>query len=138
MLNDDGNSMHELGIVFHIIRSVERVAAENGLRRVSSVTLELGEVSGIIPSYLTDCWTWACAKNDLMRDAELVIEQVDAVTLCEACGRTYATVEHGRVCPHCGSDRTYLLQGNETNILEIACPDGAAHGDGDGGAGGSA
>lgn len=137
-MNDDGNGMHELGIVFHIIRSVERVAAENGLRRVSSVTLELGEVSGIIPSYLTDCWTWACAKNDLMRGAELVIEQVDAVTLCEACGRTYATVEHGRVCPHCGSDRTYLLQGNETNILEIACPDEDAHGDSDDGDGGPA
>ncbi len=34
--------MHELGIVFHIIRSVEGVARENSLRRVSTVTLELG------------------------------------------------------------------------------------------------
>ena len=40
--------MHELGIVFHIIRSVEDVARENNLRRVSSVTLELGEVSGCL------------------------------------------------------------------------------------------
>ena len=68
--------MHELGIVFHIIRSVEGVARENNLRRVSSVTLELGEVSGVIPSYLTDCWDWACAKNDLMCGAELVVEEV--------------------------------------------------------------
>ncbi|MDO4436438.1 MAG: hydrogenase maturation nickel metallochaperone HypA [Coriobacteriaceae bacterium] len=115
--------MHELGIVFHIIRSVEEVAAQNNLRRVSSVTLELGEVSGIIPSYLTDCWNWACAKNDLMRGAELVIEQIDAVTFCEACEQTYGTVEHGRTCPHCGGDRTFLVQGNETTIKEIATPD---------------
>ena len=33
--------MHELGIVFHIIRSVEDVARENNIHRVSSVTLEL-------------------------------------------------------------------------------------------------
>lgn len=115
--------MHELGIVFHIIRSVEDVARENNLRRVSSVTLELGEVSGVIPSYLTDCWDWACAKNDLMRGAELVVEEVPAVTYCEACDSTYGTVEHGRICPHCGSDRTYLIQGDETTIKEIAMPD---------------
>lgn len=115
--------MHELGIVFHIIRSVEEVAAQNNLRRVSAVMLELGEVSGIIPSCLTDCWNWACAKNDLMRGADLVIEEVPAVTLCEACGRTYGTVEYGRVCPHCGSERTYLIQGDESVIREIATPD---------------
>lgn len=115
--------MHELGIVFHIIRSVEEVAAHNNLRRVSAVTLELGEVSGIIPNYLTDCWNWACAKNDLMRGAELVIEEVPAVTFCESCGQTYGTVEHGRVCPYCGSERTYLIQGDESVIKEIATPD---------------
>lgn len=115
--------MHELGIVFHIIRSVEGVARENSLRRVSSVTLELGEVSGVIPSYLIDCWDWACAKSDLMRGAELVVEEVPAVTYCEACGSTYGTVEHGRICPHCGSERTYLIQGDETTIKEIATPD---------------
>ena len=66
--------MHELGIVFHIIRSVEDVARQNNIHRVSSVTLELGEVSGILPDYLADCWRWACDKKDLMRGAELVVE----------------------------------------------------------------
>lgn len=122
--------MHELGIVFHIIRSVEGVAEQSGLQSVSSVTLELGEVSGIIPSYLTDCWNWACSKNDLMRGAELVIEEIPALTFCEACGGTYGTVEHGRTCPHCGSERTYLLQGNETTIKEIATSEEVPDGDG--------
>ena len=36
--------MHELGIVFHVIKTVERVGAENDLTRVAGVTLELGEV----------------------------------------------------------------------------------------------
>ena len=47
--------MHELGIVFHIIRSVEEVGRENRIRRVSAVTLELGEVSGVVESDLQDC-----------------------------------------------------------------------------------
>lgn len=117
--------MHELGIVFHIIRSVESVARENAISRVSSVTLELGEVSGVIPSYLTDCWRWACDKNDLMRGCALVIEEIPAQTYCEDCGATYGTVECGRTCPACGSERTYLVQGNETIIKEIVTPDEA-------------
>ena len=40
--------MHELGIVFHVIKTVERVGAENDLTRVAGVTLELGEVCGAI------------------------------------------------------------------------------------------
>ena len=40
--------MHELGIVFHMIKTVERIAEENALTSVSSVTLELGEVSGVV------------------------------------------------------------------------------------------
>ena len=40
--------MHELGIVYHIIRDVENVARANGVSHVSSVTLLLGEVSGVV------------------------------------------------------------------------------------------
>ena len=51
------------------------------------------------------------------------MEEIPAITQCEACGAAYGTIEHGRICPHCGSDRTYLLQGNETLIKEIATPE---------------
>ena len=51
------------------------------------------------------------------------MEPVEAVTHCEACGRSYATVEHGKTCPHCGSGETYLLQGREVMIKQIETPD---------------
>ena len=35
--------MHELGIVFHIIRTVEDVARQNDVTRIQRVTLQLGE-----------------------------------------------------------------------------------------------
>lgn len=114
--------MHELGVVFHIIKGVEKVAEENDLTEIASVTVELGAVSTVIPHYLTDCWSWAADKNDLLRGAKLLIEEVPAITYCEDCGKTYDTVEHGKTCPHCGSGRTYLLQGNQVMIKEIeAC-----------------
>jgi len=58
--------MHELGIVFHIIRTVEDVARQNDVTRIRRVTLQLGEVSGVVESYLQDCWKWAAAKSELL------------------------------------------------------------------------
>lgn len=114
--------MHELGIVFHIIRSVEEVAAQNNVRHVSAVTLELGEVSGVLEDYLQDCWNWAAAKSDVLRGARLQVAVIPAKTLCEDCGMVYPTVTHGRTCPGCGSGHTHLLQGNETMIRDITVP----------------
>lgn len=44
--------MYELGIVFHIIRTVEDVSRQNDATRIRRVTLQLGEVSGVVKSYL--------------------------------------------------------------------------------------
>ena len=114
--------MHELGIVFHIVKRVEEVCEENRLRTVASVTLQVGEVSAIVDSYLTDCWRWAADKTEALRGSSLKIEKLPAVTMCDACGRTYGTVEHGRVCPFCSSEETHLVSGSEIMIKEIeAC-----------------
>ena len=51
--------MHELSTIYYVIETVEKLMVENDLKKVGSITLEVGEVSGIIPSYLTDFWTWA-------------------------------------------------------------------------------
>ena len=111
--------MHELGIVFHIIKEIEEVAEEQQLQKVAKVVLQVGEVSTVIPDYLQDCWRWACHKKELMDGCELVHEQIDAITYCEECQRTYETVKHGKICPYCQSENTYLIQGNEVQIKEI-------------------
>ena len=51
--------MHEVGTVLYVIRAVEKVCVENDLSEVGAVTLEIGEVSGILPEFLQDCWKWA-------------------------------------------------------------------------------
>ena len=112
--------MHELGVVFHIIDDVTDVGVENHLSSIQSVTLQLGTVSSVIPEYLTDCWKWAVKKTELLKEAELIIEPIEAVTFCESCKKTYDTIAHGKICPYCQSPDTYLLQGNEFMIKEIA------------------
>lgn len=112
--------MHELGVVFHVIKSVEEVARENELKEISGVTLQLGEVSGVVEDYLHDVWKWAVVnRSEIMHQAWLKIETIPAITFCEDCEETYPTVAHGKICPHCKSEHTYLIQGNEFLIKEI-------------------
>lgn len=111
--------MHELGIVFYILDDVSEVAQQNGATKVTSVTLELGEVSGVVPELLQDAWKWAAVRKELTAGAELVCENVVARTLCDDCNQEYSTIEHGRICPNCGSENTHLLCGNEVMIKEI-------------------
>ena len=112
--------MHELGVVFHVIKTVENVAKENGITEIKSVTLEIGEVSTVMEDYLRKCWKWSVEKKSTMlMQTELLVETIEAVTYCEDCGQTYRTVDYGKICPHCGSEHTYLIAGNEFNIKEI-------------------
>ena len=111
--------MHELGVVFHIIDDVTDIGRQNNLSKINSVTLQLGTVSTVIPDYLTDCWYWAVKRTELMQDAKLIIEPIEAITFCEGCKKTYDTVKYGKICPYCGSEDTYLYQGNEFLIKEI-------------------
>ena len=111
--------MHELGIIVHITKTLQNVAEENNLSEIASVTLEIGEVSGVVHEYLSDCWQYYRKKFPLIENAEMKIETLPAVTFCETCGRTYPTVEYGRQCPYCSSPETYLVCGNECNIKEI-------------------
>lgn len=111
--------MHELGVVFHCIKEVNGIAAENNVQRIKSVTVELGEVSAVIPYLFEDCWNWAVKKETVLKDASIKLETIKGVTHCEGCGKNYPTVEYGKQCPRCGSDDTYLLTGNEIIIKEI-------------------
>lgn len=115
--------MHELGVVFHCLDSVKRIAEENSVKRVASVTVEIGEVSTVIPYLFEDCWNWAVKKETVLKNVGIKIERIPAVTYCEECGKEYPTVEYGKTCPYCQSERTYLLQGNEIIIKEIEAID---------------
>jgi len=99
--------MHELGIVVHITKTLKGIAEENQLKEIASVSLELGEVSGIIPEILTDCWNYYRKKFPLIEEAELKFETLPAVTYCEDCDNISDMVtdrEEGSAC------RTYSFK----------------------------
>lgn len=112
--------MHELGIVVKVLDQVDEVAAEYKAQKILKVTMEVGEVSTIVPDLFTDAFDWAKKKTRFAQDAELEMIIIEGRTYCENCGETYRTTEHGKKCPYCGSHETYLLTGDQVIIKDIA------------------
>ena len=98
--------MHEMGIVLHIAKTLNETAEEEKITKIGSVTLQVGEVSGIITDLFVDCWNYFKVRNEILKDSELKLETLPAVTFCGDCEKTYPTVKYGRECPYCGSYET--------------------------------
>ena len=112
--------MHELGIAFQIVKEVDEIAKSKKVKAVKKVVLEIGEVSTIIPKYMYDVWPWACKNNSTyLKDCKLEIVELKALSYCRKCKKFYSTIDHGKICPKCHKQDTYLVKGNEAMIKNI-------------------
>ena len=111
--------MHEMGIVLQLAKTLDETAEEQGLQKIGSVTLQIGEVSGILTDLFTDAWDYFKVRHPVLSESTLILETLPAVTWCNACKKTYETVKYGRECPYCHSGETWLITGNEVIIKEI-------------------
>ena len=127
--------MHEMGIILHMANMLDETAKEQNLTKIGSVTLEVGEVSGIMTDLFVDCWNYFKVKHPVLAESELKLVTIPAVTFCGNCGktyetvkygkecpychRTYETVKYGKECPYCHSGETWLVDGNQCVIKEI-------------------
>lgn len=111
--------MHELGIVVHVIKQVEELAKKNNVKEVKELTLEVGEVSGVVKQYFVEAFEWSKKKTEYMKDCKLNYVVIQGITYCENCQKTYSTTQYGKTCPFCGSGNTYLVVGRDVAIKDI-------------------
>ena len=111
--------MHELGIVVHVIKQVEELAKKNNVKEVKELTLEVGEVSGVVKQYFVDAFEWAKKRTEYMKECKLNLIIIEAISYCEDCKDTFRTTEFGKTCPKCGGPNTYLVTGRDVSIRDI-------------------
>ena len=111
--------MHELSIVMEVVRQVEKLAKEHNVDKVKSVTVEVGEVSGVVKEYFLDAFNWMCKRTPLMQECELNYITIQAISYCQDCKKTYPTTEYAKECPYCHSSHTYLISGKDFMIKDI-------------------
>lgn len=68
--------MHELGVLTQIVRTVNRITDEKLIRKVKYIALDVGEISGFVPQYLTKLFPVAVDAYPALRKAELRIRMI--------------------------------------------------------------
>ena len=113
--------MHELGLLSAMVKTIEGIAKEENLERIEKIVLQVGELSGAIPSYIESCYPAAVYKT-FMQDTELELEVVPGIARCNDCGSEFNALAHDLKCPGCGGQSLTALSGQELIIKEIlAC-----------------
>lgn len=110
--------MHELGLCDALLRLVKDVAVKEELTRVEKITLEIGELSGVVPAYMSDCWT-AVIDGTEYQDTILEIETVPGIARCLDCEKEFRVDLNLLRCPFCQSDKLMPISGNDMTLKEI-------------------
>lgn len=114
-------NLHELSVVFEVVKTVEKIAIEQQLTKIDTLILQIGELSSMIPRYIEQCYP-AAVDGTLLKDTKLKIEIMPGNGICKECHKVFNIIENESTCPVCGSESWELLCGKEFMIKEIiAC-----------------
>ncbi len=110
--------MHEVGIISAMLKTLERVMAEEELTHIEKVVLEVGELSGAVPRYMEECFPAAIYKNPF-EYLKMEIEVIPGRIRSLDCDCEFPAGEDGFRCPECGSDKIKPSGGTEFIIKDI-------------------
>jgi len=110
--------MHELSLMEEAVRMAVATARESGGRRVLSLRLRIGEMSGVVPDAMQFAFDIVC-RDTIAAGATLEIEPVPATCWCAACEREFPQAELSCECPACHNFSGELRRGRELEIAAV-------------------
>ncbi len=110
--------MHELGIIYQVIRTVDEVKKQQKLSEIESITLQIGEMSDVVPKFVEEAWV-AARQTTGYGKTELIVETIPAKARCKKCNHTDLVKNLGLKCPVCSSGDFEIISGREFMIKEI-------------------
>jgi hydrogenase nickel incorporation protein HypA/HybF len=110
--------MHEVAITQSIIDICEKTARHQGAIAVRAVTVEIGELSGVVPEAVEFCFE-ACSRGTLLEGATLAIRRIPGRGRCNACGEEFPMDSQTFTCPACGEFAPRRISGEELSVKEM-------------------
>jgi hydrogenase nickel incorporation protein HypA/HybF len=111
-------TMHELSIAQSILEIAEKAAPPNPKTVITSVGLQVGELSGVEAEALQ--FALSIIKKDTVLDkAGLNIEVVKGEAECSQCRTVFAIPSFGTCCPQCSGYSMTIRKGRELRVLHI-------------------
>lgn len=110
--------MHELGIVYQLMKTVDNIKKEQNVSEIASIVLQIGEMTDIVPGFIEEAWKVSAPETDY-KNTKLEIEIVTARAKCIDCGFEDSVRNLSYNCPECGKSNLKIISGREFLIKEI-------------------
>ena len=110
--------MHELSIVASLFEILEEKAKEKKAKKILSVKLKVGVLSGIIPEFLETAFN-IYKEDTIAAESKLEIEKVPLKIQCKQCGTEIVKDDFVFICEKCESRELKTLSGTELLLEKI-------------------
>lgn len=114
--------MHELSIARSIADIVCNLVERKDRRRIRTITVDVGQMSGVVPDSLEFCFQALSPEYDLPPHS-LSINRIPFLCSCRACRHEFSNDTGIVVCPSCGSYETEVRSGRELRVATIDLED---------------
>lgn len=110
--------MHELSLAMSLVEEVEAIAKRESATRVLTISLSIGDLSGVDREAFLYAFPLA-AERTLLEDARLEVKRIRTRIVCRDCGEHTEPEEFCCICGKCGSRDVEIAEGQEFNITSL-------------------
>ena len=111
--------MHEVGIISAMLKTIETAMDQNHLTKIGKIVLQVGELSGVVPHYMQECFP-AAVRNTRFQDTKLELDIIPGLVKCNRCKLEFNGLKHNLTCPACSNGHDLQqLSGTDLMIKEI-------------------
>ncbi len=110
--------MHEVSIMQNTLDLAIAQAQQTGATKIDCLTLNIGELSGVIPEALEFAFE-ILTQETIAADAQLEIKIIPAVCYCQQCDRDFEPDDYIYECPYCQQISSNILTGRELELASI-------------------
>lgn len=111
--------MHEISVLYEMVEMAEEIAVKNNVKRIESISVEVGELSGILPVFLEKYYPVVIENREILKGSTMLIQNVPGQALCRECQSLYNVMKNEGKCPRCQSRNKTILGGREFVLKNI-------------------
>lgn len=110
--------MHELAITQSILNIANSEAKRNNAKKVLSITIKLGEYSGVVPALVQEYFN-IISSDTAAHNAKLILKKVPLSVQCKDCEAVSYISKMHIECPICKSINLKMLTGREFYVSSL-------------------
>ncbi len=111
--------MHELSLCDDLLSQVKVIAAQNNAQSVESITVQIGELSGVEVVLLESAFD-LIKVDSIAEQAKLILQTTAVTVFCRACGAESEVPANNLLCQVCKGNETEVIKGNELILASVA------------------